>query len=157
MKNLRTYLLCAFMAMYSFYSHAQVQKIRINEPDYNKPRLFQGLPEIIPFNPDIFFGLLNKQPGSVISTSLSTDSQVPFEGRIASSSTAPDGRIQQIAIRSTNFAGATFSLSKVQTDDGIVKYNGILMSFQHGDLYVLQQAEGHFILVKKNYYDLVNE
>jgi RecB family endonuclease NucS len=43
-------------------------------------------------------------------------------------------------------------------EDGTVKYNGRLMTdFQHGDLFVLQQKDGGFALVKKNFYDVINE
>ena len=157
MKNLRTAALCATLTLCSLFSLAQEQKVPINEPDYNKPKLFQSLPERIAFNPDNFMGLLNKQTGSVISTSLSTDSQIPFEGKIVSTTTSSDGKIQSMLMSCTNYAGATFSLTKVINDDGSVKYNGRLLSLKHGDLFVLEQTAGHFTLVKKNYYDLVNE
>lgn len=157
MKNLCTPFLCVCLFVCSIDATAQDQKVPINERDYNKPKLFQGLPEKISFNPDNFLGSLNKQTGSTISANLSTDSQVTFEGKLVSNNTSADGRVQSILISSTNFTGATFSLSKIVNTDGTIRYNGRLLSLKHGDLFVLEQTEGHYVLVKKNYYDLVNE
>jgi|SRR5688572_3442355 len=157
MKNLRTSMLCACLILSSFIAVAQDQKIPINEPDHNRPHLFDNLPARISFDPETFIGLANKQAGTVISTSLSKDASIAFEGKLASSGSAEDGRIQSIVIQSTNFPGATFSMSRVVKTDGTVSYTGRLISFKHGDLFVLQQTNGQYELVKKNFYDLVNE
>lgn len=157
MKNLRILMLSACMMLCSLFTMAQEQKIPVNEPDYNRPKLFNNLPEKIPFNPDSFLGLQNKQAGTSISISLSDAQSIPFEGTLVSSVNQNNGQVQSIVIRSTNYNGATFSISKVTKDDGSIVYSGRLMSFRHGDLYVLQQLDGHYMLVKKNFYDLVNE
>lgn len=158
MKNLRTSLLCACMIAFGFCASAQDQKIPINNPDMNKPHLFDNLPAKISFNPEVFIGLGDQQKGSTISTDLSKDAATTytFEGKLVSSASKGNGT-QSIVIRSTNYAGATFSLSKVTNSDGTVVYTGRLMSFKHGDLFVLQQTNGQYELVKKNFYDLVNE
>lgn len=157
MKNLRTPVLCTCLMLFGLFSMAQVQKIPINEPDYNKPKLFSNLPDKISFNPDGFLGLMNKQPGVAISASLSDKQQIPFEGTVVSSVTGNEGKMQSVVIKSTNYNGAIFSMSKVTNDDGSVTFNGRLISFKHGDAFVLQKTEGHYMLIKKNYYDLVNE
>jgi hypothetical protein len=145
------------MILFSICALAQDQKIPINEPDYNKPHLFDNLPAKISFNPSNFMGLLNKQPGSIVSTSLSADASIVFEGKLVSSASDENGSLERMVIQSTNFPGATFSMSKVTNSDGTIRYIGRLISFKHGDVFVLQQTNGQYELVKKNFYDLVNE
>src|SRR5690242_11574710 len=157
MKNLRTSVLCTTMILFSICALAQDQKLPINEPDYNRPHLFDNLPSKIAFNPANFTGLLNKQAGSTISTSLSKDGSIAFEGNLVSSGSQESGGIESLVIRSTNFPGATLCLSKVTRADGSVAYTGRLLSLKHGDLFILQQTNGQYELIKKNFYDLVNE
>ncbi|MBI5856177.1 MAG: hypothetical protein HZB42_00900 [Sphingobacteriales bacterium] len=157
MKNLRAPMLCACLMLCSFFAISQTDKTPINEPDYNRPKLFNNLPERISFNPESFFSFQNKQAGSDVRVSLSDKQQIPFEGTLVSSGENIPGKAQSLVIRSTNYNGATLSLSKRVNEDGSVTYIGRLLSFKHGDLFVLQQSEGHYELVKKNFYDLVNE
>ncbi len=158
MKNLRTYVLCACITLCSLFSAAQDQKVIVNEPNYNKPRLFDNLPEVIPVSIDNLNDLVNAKTGASINTTLSSDAKTaPFEGKVVSSVSKYADKVQTVVIRSTNYNGATLFISKVVSDDGTIKYNGRLMSFQHGDLFVLQQKDAGFELVKKNYYDVINE
>jgi hypothetical protein len=158
MKNLLTSVLCACITLCSLFSSAQDQKVIVNEPDYNKPRLFDNLPEVIPVSMENLNGLVNAKPGVSINTTLSSDAKTaPFEGKVISSVSKYDDKVQTVVIRSTNYNGATLFISKVTSDDGTIKYNGRLMSFQHGDLFVLQPKDAGFVLVKKNYYDVINE
>ena len=157
MKNLRTYVLCTSMVLTSIFAVAQDQKIPVNEPDYNKPHLFDNLPTRIPFDPANFTGLISKQTGTAVSTSLSKDAMIAFEGKITSQVSEENGRIEKLSIQSTNYPGATLNLSKITSADGTIRYIGRLISFQHGDLFILQQNNGQYELVKKNFYDLVNE
>jgi hypothetical protein len=158
MKNLRTLVLCTCLMLFSLFSTAQVPNVPINEPNYNKPRLFDNLPAVIPISIGKLNSLLNSNLGTNINTTLSTDAvSAPFQGNVVSVSRNDDSRIQSVTIKSTNYNGATLSISRVTADDRTITYNGRLMSFQHGDLYLLQQKDNGFILVKKNFYDLVNE
>lgn len=158
MKNLRTKLFCAFITLFSLNSAVQAQQIPLNEPDYNKPRLFDNLPAEIPISIDKLNSLVNERTGTSISTNISSGVvTAPFQGQVISSVSKYADKLQTVVIKSTNYHGATLYISKVTLEDGRIKYNGHLMSFQHGDLYILQQKNGEFSLVKKNYYDLVNE
>jgi len=158
MKNLRIPVLCACITLCSLFSAAQDQKVIVNEPNYNKPRLFDNLPEVIPVSIENLNGLVNTKTGTAISTTLSSDARTaPFEGNVVSSVSKYENKVQTVVIKSTNYNGATLYISKVITDDGTIKYNGRLMSFQHGDVYVLQQKDDGFVLVKKNYNDVINE
>jgi len=158
MKNLRTAVICACITLCSLYSSAQDQKVIVNEPNYNKPRLFDNLPDVIPVSIDYLNGLVNSKAGVSINTALSNDVRTAhFEGNVVSSVSKYEDKVQSVIIKSTNYNGATLYISRVTTEDGTIKYNGRLMSFQHGDLYVLQQKDDGFVLVKKNYYDVINE
>lgn len=158
MKNLISPVLCACLTICSLFSAAQTPKFTLNEPNYNKPRLFDNLPEVIPVSTANLDDLLNTKTGVSINTTFSSDVRTaPFEGKVVSSVSKYADKVQTVVIRSTNYNGATLSISKVTSDDGSIKYNGRLVSFQHGDLYVLQQKDGAFVLLKKNYYEVINE
>ena len=158
MKNLRTAVLCLCITLTSAISFAQNQNdVPINEPDRNKPKLFQHLPEYFPVNVDNINSMLNSQTGNNISLNLSAESSLQFEGRVISNASKYENSIYSVVIKSTNFEGARLTLSKIINPDGSIKYTGRLMSLQHGDLYELQTRENRLFLVKRNLYDLVNE
>jgi hypothetical protein len=72
-------------------------------------------------------------------------------------SKADENNIHSVVIRSRNFNGATLTLSSSAQPNGTVKFTGRIISFQHGDLYELQNQNNQYILIKKNFYDLINE
>ena len=157
MKTLRTAVLCVSITLYSVCSFAQNQPVLVNEPDYNKPKLFQNLPDNISISIDKLNSLLDNQAGRGISMNLSDKSQFPFEGQIVSVASKYENSIQSVVVRSTNYNGATLTVSRITNTDGTIRYTGRLMSFKHGDLFELQTKDGNLVLVKKNFYDLVNE
>ena len=157
MKNLRTPLLCVCITLCSVNSFAQNPAIPVNEPDYNKPKLFQHLPDNIPVNAADLNSLMNVEVGRAINVTLSDNSAFRFEGQVVSAVSKFSNSIQSVVIRSTNFNGARFTISKISNADGTITYKGRIMSFQHSDLYELQNRDGQLVLVKRNFYDLVNE
>ena len=78
-----------------------------------------------------------------------------FNGQVISRS--DDNTIHSVVIRSANFNGATLTLSSSAQPNGTVKFTGRIISFQHGDAYELQNQNDQYILIKKNFYDLMNE
>lgn len=158
MKNLRTAALCAVMALSAMGSFAQekTNAVPINEPDYNKPKLFAGLPDKVQVSTETLSSLFNTTLGRSASIAISEESHFQFNGEVVSSGTK-NPQVQSVVIRSTNFNGATFSVSKATNADGTVSYRGRIISFKHGDFYNLENQNGQYILVKKNFYDLVNE
>ncbi len=156
MKNLRTYILCVCTVLSSVVAVAQNQ-IPINEPDYNKPRLFNNLPEKIQVNAGDLESLFSSPVGRPANLKLTMDASVKFEGELVSVSERTAEGQQSLVIRSTNFNGARLTVSRITNEDGTVTYRGRIISFQHGDCYILQDQNGQLTLVKKNFYDLVNE
>jgi hypothetical protein len=138
-------------------SFAQDHPVPINEPDYSKPKLFANQPEKIRVNVadlDVLFG----QPvGNAVTIKEANDSRFQFDGDIISSGSKNQDMLKSMVIRSSNFNGARFTLSRVTGNDGSVSYVGRIISFQHGDLYELKNENGQYTLVKKNFYDLINE
>jgi hypothetical protein len=158
MKNLRTCVLCACITFIHVSSFAQNSTdVPINEPNWNKPKLFQNLPDYFPVDVDNLMAMLTSQTGADINVNLSAESTLPFQGKVISSASKYDNAIYSVVIRSTNFEGAKLTISRITNPDGSIKYSGRLMSMQHGDLYELQNRENRLFLVKRNFYDLVNE
>jgi hypothetical protein len=157
MKNLRTSVLFVCVMLSCLCSFAQTAKIPVNEPNLNKPKLFKNLPDFIPVDIDNLKALLGSPTGRNITTNLSVDQPVEFKGQVVSTSNKYDNSIVSVVIRSSNFEGARLTVSMVSNTDGTIRYTGRLMSFEHGDLYELQTLENRLYLVKRNFYDLVNE
>ena len=159
MKNFRTAMLCVCIALCSLCSSAQKQdqSIPFNKPNYNKPKLFINLPDSISISVDNLNSLFNTQLGRASSLNLSDNSTFRFEGQVMSTSSKYGNTIKSVVIRSTNYNGATLTISKTMNADGTISYSGRIISFQSGDLFELQNKDGHLTLVKRNFYDLVNE
>ena len=157
MKNLRTAASCVSISLYSLSSVAQTGDIPINEPNLNKPKLFQNLPDIIPVKMNNITVLMGAEVGRPVSLSLSDATVFQFEGIIVSSVSKYENTIQSIVIRSTNFPGATLTVSRITDDTGNISYIGRMLSMQHGDMFELKNENSQFLLVKRKFYDLVNE
>ncbi len=157
MKNLRTAIFCVSLTLSGLCASAQTEKIPINEPDYKKPRLFDGLPARIPVTTSDLNALVDAPVGRMAAITLCTESATLFNGEIVSIATQDDNKLQSVVIRSTNFNGARFTLTRITRADGSYSFAGRIISFQHGDVYELKNESGNMVLVKRNYHDLVNE
>jgi hypothetical protein len=154
MKTLQLQGLCLLFIFICATSSAQ-NKIPVNEPDQNKPRLFTNLPDKIPVDINTLQTLVNAGTGKNVSLRLGSNELNNFNGQVVSK--ADDNSIHSVVIRSANFNGATLILSSSAQPDGTVKFSGRIISFQHGDAYELQNQNNQYILIKKNFYDLINE
>lgn len=157
MKNLRTSVLCVCMTLVSLNLMAQDPNVPLNEPDYNKPRLFSSLPELIKVNTDELGSLFTKGVGNPTSLRLGDGASLQFDGQVISSGSKFENTLQSMVIRSSNFQGASFTISRIVNADGSQTFRGRIISFTHGDLLELENREGAYFLVKRNFYDLVNE
>jgi hypothetical protein len=157
MKNLRTIALCVSISLYSLCANAQNGTVPINEPDLNKPKLFNGLPEIIRLQNGAVTSLFAKTVGTPIDAEMAETNNFRIQGQIVSAVSKYDNKIQSVVIRSSNYAGAVMTFSKLTAENGKVSYTGRMVSMQHGDLYELKIINEQFVFVKKNFYELVNE
>lgn len=159
MKNLRAPILCACFILSAIVVVAQQarQSVPLNEPNLNKPRLFQALPEVIPVSINNLVRLFSTPLGEVINLQLSDKSASPFTGKVVSAVSKFENRLQSVVVSSTNYKGARLTLSRITNTDGTISYTGRIVSFQHGDLYELKKRDNVFVLVKRNYQELVSE
>jgi hypothetical protein len=157
MKNRRTIVLCVCITLCSLVSFAQKESIPLNQPNNNKPKLFNSLPDKISVNIANLNTLLATPAGNNVSINLGNDVPFIFKGQVVSTTSKYKNIIQSVVISSTNYNGARLTFSRTNNADGTLSYTGRIISFQHGDLLELQQEKGGFVLVKKKFYDLVNE
>ena len=130
-----------------------------NVPDYKKPALFVSFPDKIPVDVNELRSLFSTDAARGNDAVLSfADKKLPgFNGKIVSMSSKYNNSIRSVVIRSTHFNGATLTLSSSTTTDGAARYTGRIISFQHGDLFVLQKENEQYYLIKKKYHELINE
>jgi hypothetical protein len=152
MKNLSTAVLGVCITLSSLCASAQ-KVVPINEPDYNKPKLFADLPDRINFNPANLTNLFNLQVGQT--------ANIPLLGNFTLSgtvvSTANNDNAISVVIKSTNRLGARLTFTQVTNEDRTVKYIGRILSLQHGDTYEILYENNQYYFQKKGLYDLVNE
>ena len=153
MKHLQTGSIILLFALFSLTSFAQ--NIPINEPNYSKPKLFQDLPERILIQVSALQSLLDNPISVTVNVQLADNFSV--QGHIVSSANKYNNGIQSVVITLTNRIGGTLSLSKIKNTDGTVKYTGRIISMQHGDAFELSSENGQYYLVKKTFYDMINE
>jgi hypothetical protein len=152
MRNLSTAVLSVCITLCSLCASAQ-KTPPINEPDYNKPRLFADLPDRINFNPSNFTNLLDLPVGQTVNIQIA--SNFSLAGIVVS--TANNDNATSVVIKSTNRVGARLTFTRVINDDKTIKYIGRIISLQHGDTYEIVSENNQYYFQKKGLYDLVNE
>lgn len=156
MKNTSTLVISTIFSCITIFTQAQEKSIPINEPNYNKPKLFQNLPDRIAVDASTLDNLFSLDINHAASINMAG---IQFQGNVASKINNTDNQTQgsTIIIGLTNYPGANFTLTKASNPDGTISYAGRIISFQHGDLFELQNQKGNLVLVKRNYYELINE
>ena len=154
MKNLRIILCCVIMSVYCMQASAQQPSIPINEPDEKRPELFHMQPEKVPVQVPKIVSLLNASVGQPVVLNL--DNFI-FEGQVISAVTKYANAIQSVVVKSTNFPGATLTISRTTDETGNIKYTGRIISMKHGDVYQLKQVGNGLALVKEKYNRVVVE
>jgi len=156
MKNLK---LAAFSACLTFWSvcsiaqNVQSRSVAINEPDYNKPKLFGDLPERINFDPAHLSVLFNTQVGQSISVSITQ--AFTISGQVVSK--AEDVNSSSVVVRLVNRPGARLIFTKLTSQNNSVKYIGRIISMKHRDSYEIASENDHYFLKKKEIYELMTE
>src|ERR1043166_5247495 len=123
MKNLE---LAAFGVCLTFWSicsaaqNVQNRSVSVNEPDYNKPKLFGDLPDRINFDPAHLSVLLNTQPGQSVTLWLTP--LFSIRGELVSK--AEDANSPSLVLRLANRPGARLIFTKLGGQHSPVKYIG---------------------------------
>jgi hypothetical protein len=156
MKNLIVTLLTACISFCGLVTVAQpppTKKLPLNEPDYNKPKLFADLPDRIDFDPKDLLNLFELQTGQSVNVTIG--SSFIFSGELVSKSN--DNRSSNVVIKSTNRPGARLVFTRVTAENNTVKYLGRIFSFKHGDCYEIVSENDHYYFKKKSIYDVISE
>jgi hypothetical protein len=153
MKHLTLAGMCLSLLLSATILSAQ-DVVPVNEPNQKRPLLFKTLPEKVTIQASDLKSLIAGGEGKTIRLQMGTGA---LEGKVVSAVNKYNNNIRSVVIRSSNFNGATLTLSSSTKRDGTVKITGRLISIQHGDLYELEKENEQYVLVKKNYYDLINE
>lgn len=154
MKNLITIACCISLSLYSISSSAQQKDIPINEPDLKKPELFRQSPEKISIHAEDLTFLLATAVGETVVLSLPS---FRFEGNVVSAVSKYSNAIQSVVVRSSNFEGATLTISRITDETGKTFFTGKIISLKHGDLYELKLVDNGFAFLKNSYYKVINE
>jgi hypothetical protein len=150
---LKTFALGALLTLGYLHSTAQKASVPLNEPDYNKSKLFADLPQRMNLKVKEMEALFSLPVGTVINTQ-ATD-QLKLQGTIVSK--AEDATLKSVVIRSTNKQGAIFTFTKIVSADGSYNYIGRMISRQHGDAFEIVKENGQYVLNKIGVYDLLSE
>jgi hypothetical protein len=140
---------------------AQQKTTLLNEPDHHRPRLFTDLPSRITVSAPELNKLLTdtaaRDMSREVNVKFSDNKLSAFSGKIVSAVTKYENTIHSVVIRSSNYPGATLSLSSSVQPDGSIEYTGRIISFTHGDCFELKKINNEYIFVKKDFYEVVNE
>jgi hypothetical protein len=154
MKTLKTIALIALLGLGYFHSAAQ-EKIPINEPNYNKPKLFDDLPQRMNLAISDIESLFDISVGSPVIARLTKSFQ--FKGTIVSKSGNSATAVRSVVIRSMTRQGAIFTFTKISNQDGSFIFRGRIISKESIDAYEIVKEDDQYILQKKNYYEMVTE
>lgn len=156
MKTNQILVLGLLLLATAFNLNAQDANVPLNEPNYNKPRMFNTMPTRIEITPEKIQQLIATPNGQNANIPFNTQGGA-IDGDVISAVSKYNNAIQSVVIRCADFDGARLTLSKVTLPDGSTKFTGRIISLRHGDLYQLVQEDAGWVLVKKNFYDLINE
>jgi hypothetical protein len=155
MKQLKASAIGVLLSLCYIQAGAQEKQIPINEPDYNKPKLFNSLPQKMNLRLSEVASVFDYAVGTVVNLQL-TDNFL-FQGLVVSKSDPKDLAVKSIVIRSASLQGATFSFSKTINTDGTESYIGRIMSRNNGDAYEIKKENNQYVLQKKNLNEIIAE
>jgi len=142
-----------FCSLCSVAQSVQNRSVSVNEPDYNKPKLFGDLPDSINFDPTYFSALFNTQVGQ--SVTLSDIPGFTISGQVVSKADGQNSA--SVVVRLANRPGARLIFTKLTGANNSIKYLGRIISLKHGDSYEIVSENDQYYLKKKAINELVTE
>ena len=155
MKMKKTAALIALLTACVLQSTAQSKVPPINEPNYNKAKLFNDVPDKLELNLSTLEKLLQLKVGDPVNTSIASGFRLV--GTVISKSSPVDASVRSIVIKSSTRQQATLTFSKIVKQDGTIRYNGRMLSKDGGDVLEIVQDGNRYVILKKGYYDMINE
>jgi len=154
MKTLKTIVITALFGLSYFYSGAQ-EKLPVNQPNFNKPKLFEDLPQKMNLTISDMESLFDFSVGTPVIAKLTKNFHV--KGTIVSKSGDVKSAVRSVVINSTTRKGAVLTFTKIMNPDGNTIYRGRIISSESIDAYDIVKENGEYVLQKKNYYEMVRE
>ena len=142
-----------FCSLCSVAQSVQNRSVSVNEPDYNKPKLFGDLPDSINFDPTYFSALFDTQVGQ--SVTLSDIPGFTISGQVVSKADGQNSA--SVVVRLANRPGARLIFTKLTGANNSIKYLGRIISLKHGDSYEIVSENDQYYLKKKTINELVTE
>ena len=127
----------------------------VNEPNYNRPKLFDDLPQKIILTISDMEPLFDLPVGTPVMAKLAKSFQ--FKGTIVSKSGNNGSSVRSLVIRSSTRQEAILTFTKVINDDKSFVYQGRIISMSSIDAYEIVKENDQYILQKKNFYEMVRE
>jgi hypothetical protein len=156
MKILKKTAVTAMLLAASYQqSVAQSSMVPLNEPNYNKPRLFSDLPEQLNLRLADMEALLNLSVGAQVTATVANGFQLT--GTVVSKSAPGNAFVETVVIKSLNRPGATFTFSRITKQDRSFLYTGRMMSKDAGDALEIVKEGSGYVIRKKGLYDLISE
>ena len=154
MKSLKTAATLALL----FFLHGQADAQNappLNQPDYNKPKLFADLPDKLSLNVSGIDALLALAVGSPVNSAIANG--LPVVGTVVSKSDEASTSVRSVVIKSTSRQGAIITFTRIRKEDGSILYSGRIVSQKAGDAFEIAKEGNLYVLRKKGLYDLINE
>jgi hypothetical protein len=152
MKDLKAVAFCVLLSIACIRLSAQAN-IPLNEPDYNKPKIFSDLPQTMVLQSAEADALFKLRAGETAKAQLT--SQFFIDATVVSNGGNKSSKTIILKIPARN--NAILTLTRFSTPDGIVKYAGRIMSQGNGDAYEIKTENSQYIFNKINLYDLISE
>lgn len=153
---MKTIKICGLVLLFTCcFLNSKGQDIPINEPDYNKPALFNEMPVRLDIDISAFKSILALNAGE--SAVISFHGGHTLHGQVISVVSKYEGRLQSIIIKFSNKEGATLTLTSIKNDDGTITYRGRILSMRHSDGFDIKQKDGRYYFEKIQLTDIVNE
>jgi len=155
MKMQRTAALLALLTACYLQAPAQAKTPPINEPNYNRAKVFEDIPHKTEVNLTALEGLLKFPVGESVNAGIANGFR--FVGTVISKSDPADRNVRSVVIKSTTRQKATLTFSKITNSDGSVRYTGRILSREAGDALEIVKDGSRYVILKKGFYDMINE
>ncbi|MGE5519176.1 MAG: hypothetical protein ACM3VS_04540 [Candidatus Dadabacteria bacterium] len=155
MKCLKRYAVIACFLCTAMHSIAQGPNKIINEPDYNKAKIFNDLPDRMNIRLVDVDALVNLPVGSPVNTVVAPNFRAI--GTVVSSSEDKLEDMKSVVIKLQNRQGAIFTFTKRKLEQDTYSYSGRILNKNNGDAFDLVKENGQYVLLKKGINELISE
>lgn len=152
MKSISILTLLLASALFSF---AQDKTVSLNEPNYNKKKVFTDLPDKAQMRMADVERLLTLPVGAPVNTIISKNFHIT--GKVVSVSDPADQSVKSVVVKLSNRDGAVFTFTRTKKSDGSYAFLGRMVSRNSGDALELVKENGQYVLLKKSAQELYVE